>query len=267
MKKLFFTAISLIFVIFIFCSCEKNTNDSSNNIMPKLVIASDNYEPFFYIDDNNDYAGIDVELAKAACERLGYQPVFKKINWEEKDYLLNSGVVDCLWGSFTMTGRENDYIWAGPYMDSNQVVMVNKNSSINNLSDLDGKKIAVQIGSKPEGIFLDGKGKNIPDVDSVYTFSSIDEIVTALKDGYVDGIAAHESALREYTKNEKNSYKILPQNVLEAQLGVAFSKNGNKILANALSQSLKEMQEDGTIAEIAEKYGYDIKKVVRSDKP
>ena len=63
-------------------------------------------------------AGIDVELAREACRRLGYKPVFQKIRWEDKDKLLEEGKVACLWGCFTMTGRKQKYLWAGPYLHS-----------------------------------------------------------------------------------------------------------------------------------------------------
>ena len=52
----------------------------------------------------------------------------------------NEGAVDCLWGCFTMTDREDKYNWAGPYMYSRQIVVVNKDSGIENLADLKGKE-------------------------------------------------------------------------------------------------------------------------------
>ena len=74
---------------------------------------------------------------------------------DDKDKDLENKEIDCLWGRFSMDGRENDYKWAGPYMVSRQVVAVNKNSNIKKLSDLSGKVIAVQASTKPEDIFLD----------------------------------------------------------------------------------------------------------------
>lgn len=74
-----------------------------------LTIGSDIYSPYFYPDDNGDFAGIDVEIAEEACRRLGVTPEFKQISWQNKDACLKSGTVDCLWGSFSMNGREDDY--------------------------------------------------------------------------------------------------------------------------------------------------------------
>ena len=61
-----------------------------------------------------------------------------------------------------MEGRLDDYRWAGPYIASRQVVAVNENSDIYKLSDLEGKNLAVQSTTKPEGIFLNRTDERIP---------------------------------------------------------------------------------------------------------
>ena len=119
-----------------------------------LRIGSDYYEPFNYLDAEGEFAGVDVELAREACRRLGCEPVFINLDWPRKNEYLDKGSVDCLWGSFTMTGRENEYRWAGPYMASYQAVMVWADSPIRTLSDLKGKSVAVQTTTKPEELFF-----------------------------------------------------------------------------------------------------------------
>ena len=134
----------------VLCACGQPAPDTDGEALPVLTVGSDNYEPYFYLDENGEFAGIDVEIATAACERLGWTASFQKINWQEKDALLERGDVDCLWGSFSMNGREDLYRWAGPYMYSRQVVIVQASSDIYGLGDLNGKRIAVQSSSKPE---------------------------------------------------------------------------------------------------------------------
>lgn len=43
---------------------------------------------------------------------------------------MDNGEIDCIWGCFSMDGREQDYQWAGPYMVSRQVIAVNAKSDI-----------------------------------------------------------------------------------------------------------------------------------------
>ena len=96
---------------------------------PHIMVGCDDYTPFSYMDVDGNMTGIDVELAREAFDRIGYQADFTFINWEDKKKLLKDGSIDCVWSSFTMDGRETEYKWAGPYMKSKQVVAVNGCSS------------------------------------------------------------------------------------------------------------------------------------------
>lgn len=223
--------------------------------LPQLVIGSDSYEPFNYINEDGEFAGVDVELAQEACRRIGYEPVFTQIVWEDKDEYLKEGSVDCLWGSFTMTGREDEYTWVGPYLNSRQVVVVRTDSDIYQLSDLEGKRVSVQATSKPEREFLNQNNPSTPQVGGLFSFSSMDEIYASLRKGYVDAIAGHESALRTFVETDPENYRILDESLYNSELGVAFSKDSTDEAIGKLAQALNEMREDGTTRQIIEKYG------------
>ena len=130
-----------------------NAKDSG---LPQLIVGSDTYPPYIYLNNDGIPAGIDVEIATEAFRRMGYAARFEPIDWEQKTNLVESGTIDCIWGCFSMDGREEVYRWAGPYMVSRQVAAVNADSSIRTLGDLAGKTIAVQSTGKPEEIFLSG---------------------------------------------------------------------------------------------------------------
>lgn len=253
-----------ICLIFGGCGGKSNGKNESDS-KPRLIIASDEYEPFSYIGENGDYTGIDVELAREACKRIGYTPVFEQIDWSCKDEILSSGKVDCIWGCFSMTGREENYLWAGPYLYSRQVAMVKKDSKINHLSELSGKKISAQIGSKPEAVFLDESNPKNPKVKDVLTFSTMDEVLTAMSKNYVDAAAGHEASLMIFNKTSNNEYRILPESILTVQLGVAFDKNADSKVAQLLTNALNEMKNDGTTERIVKKYGLDEKSSVWGD--
>ncbi len=119
-------------------------------------------DPYNYLNEDGVPTGIDVELATEAFKRMGYQVKVVQINWEEKKELVESGEIDCIMGCFSMEGRLDDYRWAGPYIASRQVVAVNESSDIYKLSDLEGKNLAVQSTTKPEGIFLNRTDERIP---------------------------------------------------------------------------------------------------------
>ena len=221
-----------------------------------LRIGSDYYEPFNYLDAEGDFAGVDVDLAREACRRMGCEPVFINLDWARKNEYLDRRTVDCLWGSFTMTGRESEYRWAGPYMASHQAIMVWADSPIRSLADLKGKAIAVQTTTKPEGLLLSGTDPRLPKIGALYSFPSIANAIAALRKGYVEAAAGHENALMQYVPEEREKqYRILPDYLLEAHLGVAFSQTDDRGIDRQLSVVLRQMRDDGTVAAIVKKYG------------
>ena len=114
-------------------------SSSEESSLPTILVGSDVYPPFNYIGEDGAPTGIDVELAKEAFRRMGYRAEFTIIDWERKTQLLETGDIDCVWGSFTINGREDDYRWAGPYMASRQVVAVMPGSDIETIADLEGR--------------------------------------------------------------------------------------------------------------------------------
>ena len=245
------------------CSESKDTDEddmikaeeSSVISSVSLVIGSDNYEPYNYIDESGENVGIDVDIAKEACRRLGITPVFKQITWDRKDSFLDSNEIDCLWGSFTMSGRIDDYRWAGPYMYSRQVIVVRKDRGINSFADLKGKRIAVQSTSKPEHIILSGEDDRIQGVSAVYSMSTMSELYASLRKGYIDAAAGHEVAIKRFVDTNPQQFIILDEILYKSELGVAFKKGRSDDVPDMLNDILKQMIDDGTIKKIAESYG------------
>ena len=47
-----------------------NGSKSSSNDLKPLMIGSDNYVPYSYLDSDGNFTGIDVEIAREACRRM-----------------------------------------------------------------------------------------------------------------------------------------------------------------------------------------------------
>ena len=228
--------------------------DAKNSDLPQILIGSDTYPPYIYLNNDGTPAGIDVEIATEAFRRMGYAARFEVIDWEQKTALVESGAIDCIWGCFSMQGREMLYRWAGPYMVSRQVVAVNADSSIQSLSDLAGKTVMVQSTSKPEGIFLSGSDPRIPQTVEVFSIEDRSVQYAMLACGYVDAIAAHETAILQYMKDSNAAFRILEEPLLVTGLGVAFAKNDSRGLDHQLNDTFAQMREDGTLERIVGKY-------------
>lgn len=245
------------------CACAGQNNAQPANT-PTVTIGIDPFEPYCYMDGNGQYAGIDVDLATEAFTRLGYNVEFQEISWPDKDDLLQDGTVDCVWACFSMNGREDLYQWSGPYMSSRQVVAVRADSNIYELADLAGKRIGVQATTKAEGLFLGKIPSDLP-AGQVSSYATTDDMFAALRKGYVDAICGHEALIAGWIGTETIAYRLLDESPLQTELGVAFAKGTHAELSLALTQTLEQMQYDGTMGQILEKYGIDAQKAMGGD--
>lgn len=260
MKRKSFILLFIMLNILIFTSCTNKvgvTKKKTSKDRKELKIGYDMYDPYTYIDEKGNITGIDIEIAKEACKRMDYEPIFQKITWGEQKKLLKNRSIDCIWCGFSENGREKQYQWTTPYLKSQEVVVVRADSKIKKLSDLKGKKVAVQIDTKAEEYFLKQQKKGTLPLEQIATYKNMIEAMAAFNKGYVDAVAAHEAVLKVYTKDNHKNYYFIKTPIVHSKLGVAFCKDYNKETVELLSCTLQEMTKDGTIEEIIKKYGID----------
>ena len=226
----------------------------------KLVVGFDkSYPPYGFVGDDGEYTGFDLDLAKAVADKQGWEVKYEAIDWDAKDTLLNSGAINCIWNGFTMEGREDDYTFTDPYMDNSQVMVVRTDSGINTLADLAGKIVEVQRDSTAEAALADDDHKEL--TASFAQLIPVADYNTAFMDlesGAVEAIAIDIGVARFQIEGKEDSFKILDETISTEQYAVGFLK-GNTELRDQVQATLMEMVEDGTFAEISEKwFGYDV---------
>ena len=84
--------------------CRKTNISKVELNKPVVMLGSDSYPPYNYLNEDGIPTGIDVELATEAFRRMGYQVEVIQINWEKKKELVESGEIDCIMGCFSMEG-------------------------------------------------------------------------------------------------------------------------------------------------------------------
>ena len=240
------------------CACQQSEQAGTaeaESDLPELKIGVDILEPFFYKDENGDYVGIDAEIAQAACEKAGYEPVFVDIPWDEKDEYLENGSVDCLMNAFSEDGREDKYLWTEPYLESDLKVLVDEKCPDENLKDLKSKGgIAVRAGSKAEEILLADVEQEITSTGKIYACGTFKLAKTAFIKGYAGALACHEAVLQQIMNENPGVYRLLEEALMTTHLGIAFSKDGDETSWEKINTAITELKEDGTISDIYEKY-------------
>ena len=236
------------------CSCKNETIIDDDDNRSVITIGSSDYPPFMDLDNNGNPTGIDVDILEEAFDRIDYDIRFVTISWENKDDLLKSKDIDCVTGGFTINGREDDYLWIGPYMNSNQVIVVNKGSGIDSLNDLNGKTIAVQSSGTAETILLERSNSNIPEDIQILSYEDNMLLFAALNSNYIDAFVADEPVVVQYMKDYETNFVILDEPLINASVGTAFALDGDAELCQKANDAIDEMKKDGTLQEIIENY-------------
>ena len=217
------------------------------------------YPPYGFKADDGSYVGFDLDLAQEVCNRNGWELVRQPIDWNSKDMELDAGNIDCIWNGFTMTGREDDYTWVGPYVNNSIMFVVTADSGITDASQLAGHPVVTQSGSSALTALTDdpGDGSNDENLALAASFTTLDEVPdynTAfmnLESGVDDAIAV-DIGVANYQLNTRGSdvFTMLEKPLSTEQYGIGFKK-GNTELADQVKATLDEMWADGTFTKIA----------------
>lgn len=242
-------------------SAAGDVDDSLQKILDKgeFVMGFDeNFPPMGYKDENGELTGFDVELAQEVAKHMNINVKLQPINWKAKEMELNSGNVDVLWNGFTITDeRKEALLMSDPYMQNEQVVVVTKDSPIKKLADLAGKKLAVQDGSSAQAAIADNPelaasiGEQVNFTDNVMAMMDV-------YSGNTDALAVDSIVADYYLAKDPGKYVILEETLAPEEYGIGFRK-GEEAFMNAVMDALKKMKEDGTAAQISEKwFGRDV---------
>ncbi len=249
MKKIIVLALCLLMCLSL-CACGGKTGKQT------LVVGFDpEFPPFGFVNENGEYDGFDLALAKELCVRLGWEFKAVAINWDSKDNELATGSISCIWNGFTCTGRENEYTWSDAYVDNSIVVVVKADSGIQSLADLAGKTVMVQSASSGADA-LNGNTALKDTLKQVVELGDYNLGFMELKQGSVDAIVVDQGVAAYQIANNEGNYIILDEAVSTEQYAVGFLK-GNTELRDQVNAELLKMAQDGTMEKIGENYVQD----------
>ena len=108
-------------------AAESTAAESKEAAGGKLVMATNaEFEPWEY-KEGNDIVGIDADISKAICDKLGYELKIEDMSFETILASVNSGKADFGAAGMTVTPeREESVDFTDTYADATQVVIVRK---------------------------------------------------------------------------------------------------------------------------------------------
>ena len=220
----------------------------------ELIVGFDqSYPPYGFVGDDGNFTGFDLDLAAEVAERNGWTVKYEPIDWDAKDTLLNSGAITCIWNGFTMEGREDDYTFSDPYMLNGQVIVVKADKGIASLADLAGKNVITQTDSAALDVLEGDRADLAATFANLETIAEYNTAFMQLESGAVDAVACDLSIAQYQMSAKPDAYVMLDETLSSEHYAVGFKK-GDTETAEKVSQTLKEMYEDGTVEELCNKY-------------
>ncbi|HMT16162.1 MAG TPA: basic amino acid ABC transporter substrate-binding protein [Ottowia sp.] len=218
----------------------------------ELVVGSSaTYRPFAYETPTKEIVGYDIDIIRAVAQKAGLQIKIVNTPWTGIFAALNNGDVDLVISGVTINDkRKQSYDFTAPYFEARQLIAVNKDSTVKNLKDLSGKKVAVVTGSTADDIASREFGKTNPDIRR---FESTPVIISELANGGVDAAIGDNGVIAFRTQEHKQLKTVSDASFPKEYFGIVV-KQGNKALLDKLNKGLATVKTDGTYAQIYKKW-------------
>ena len=231
-----------------------------------VVVGMTLFAPMNYYE-GDQFIGFDTELTTAVFNKLGVEVKFEEINWDSKEIELNSKNIDCIWNGMCITEeRKENMSMTNAYLYNTQAIVA-KADKIDALlaGGMKDVYVVAEQGSTGEGK-LTG---DIADDETVEVsakeffaeanYTPVDSMAKALmevKAGTAD-IALVDSVCALAMVGEGTDYADMVVNLDNnfglQEYGIAFRKGSDA--TEKVNEAIKELTLDGTVAEIAAKYG------------
>lgn len=232
MKKI----VVLLCMIMLVAGCGKK--DDSKLIM----VTEAGFAPYEYYS-NGEIVGVDVDIAKEIAASMGKELVIKDIAFDSIINEVKTGKAD--FGAAGISYNEErakNVDFTINYSTSKQVVIVKNDSGITNIGDINGKKIAVQLGSIAD-TYVSSTYKDASVVRQKKYLAAIEDLNTGKVDCVVMDLLPAEQILKT-----NSGLKILDGALVEDSYGMIVKK-GNKELLNNINRVLEKLKNEGKIDE------------------
>ena len=201
-----------------------------------LVVGITDFEPMDYKDSDGNWIGFDVD--------------FVEIDWDNKVMELDGKTIDCVWNGMTLTDEVTSSMnCTTAYLNNAQVVVVPKDKADKyqtkeSLSDL---SFAVEAGSAGEE---QATALNLNYTPVKAQSDALLEVSSGTSDAAIIDSLMAGAMIGDGTSYSNLTYTI---GLNDEKYGVGFRKGSD--LTEALNQYFSTSYKDGSMQQIAEKYG------------
>lgn len=218
----------------------------------------DSFPPMGFRDESGEIVGFDIDLANEVASRMGVDLKIQPISWDAKTMELNNGNIDVIWNGLTITDdRKEEMSFSKPYLNNNQIIIVNADSDIDTKADLEGKKVAVQLDSSAQKA-VEANKTVTASLAELVKFDDNQTAIMDLETSGVDAVVVDQILGRYIIAKKPDSFKVASEDFGSELYGIGFRLEDNAF-REEVDRILDEMRADGKTAEISTQwFGEDI---------
>lgn len=257
MKKILSLILAVAMCATLFAGCDTDTAAETKDVLTCGVTI---FEKMNEKDADGNWTGFETEFAQAVGEIIGMDVEFQEIDWGQKYNELNSGAIDCVWNGFTANSSDNgvarselvDFSYG--YMLNQQCIVVKKDNvdAYKTEEDLKGKTACVEGGSAGASY-----AESVTDADKIFSTPAQINAFTEVKSGAVDFIVVDILLAQNICgEGDYADLAIAEAIELDSEIYAVGFKKGSELTAK-VNAAIKELEADGTLMKLAEKYGFE----------
>lgn len=229
-----------------------------------INVASDlAYPPMDAVDDAGNPTGFDIELAQAIGQVLGVNVVVEKQEFDAMIPSLQANKHDMVMSTMNDTAERQKTLAFVDYFQGGMNLLVKKGNpeGIKTITDLCGKKVAIQSGTT-QGDLLAAASKDCTDGKTIEVseFPSDTDAQNAVRAGKVvaDVTDAPVAVYTATTAGDGNYFEVVndpafPNGYESALVGIGILKE-NTELVNAVQAAVNTLMQNGTYKALLDKY-------------
>lgn len=266
MRKFKVVVFALLALILAVCPALADGEDQLAAIKAKgeIVVATEGaWAPWTYHDEQGNLVGFDVEVAKAIADKLGVTATFAETEWDGIFAGLDAGRYDIAANGVEVTDeRAEKYNFTTPYGYIRTALIVRgDNDDITSFEDLAGKHTANSIASTYMTL-AESYGATAVGVDT------LDQTIQMVLSGRADATLNAEVSFYDYMAVHPDAnIKVVALTDDASRVSIPVRKDEKSAsLLEAINQAIAELDEEGELSRISEKYfGKDITKATTDD--
>lgn len=222
-----------------------------------IFLSDTTYPPQESIDPATQQAvGFDIDIAQALAAKMGLSATIQRTDSAQIVDALLKKQGDAIISALQITPDLQQQVALVAYFRAGQAILVRKGnpSGINGISDLCGKKVAVQVQSPEENTIDEANGSICKDSTIKKSIYPTDlQAVLILKQNGVDAALDDSPVAAYFVKQTPDQLDLAGPPFKTAPEGVAIDpKNGD--LLHAIQQAMMSIYKDGTYRQILTKW-------------